>query len=362
MDDPEPIIRYPSPGHVVAGAVATEYRVGLCAWQDRSMIEEGSFYPARSMTAEDRLWWYTRFFDCVEVNSTFYAPLAARNALLWARRTPPGFLFGVKAYALLTGHRLDAGRLPDPLAAMLPPGVRPDIRGQLDNDLFPAEARDWTFDTFREALTPLMDADRLGYVLFQMAPWVKFGDAPVRYLESLVGRLPGVTIAVELRHASWLPAHAEETLGCLVRSGLAYVSVDAPRTPGMVPSVIALTAPVAVLRLHGRNARGFLQQLHGGRPTVAEKYGYLYDREELEGIAVRLRRLEGHARRVHVMMNNNVSDAPAINGGQIRELLGQEAVDREAVLAEWRSRRPGRRRGADGTAGGGAPRPARGAC
>jgi hypothetical protein len=25
------------------------------------------------MSAEERLWWYSRFFDAVEVNSTFYA-------------------------------------------------------------------------------------------------------------------------------------------------------------------------------------------------------------------------------------------------------------------------------------------------
>ncbi|MBI2197329.1 MAG: hypothetical protein HYU42_01830 [Candidatus Rokubacteria bacterium] len=32
-------------------------------------------------------------------------------------------------------------------------------------------------------------------------------------------------------------------------------------------------------------------------------------------------------------------DAPAINGIQIKELLGQPVPDREGVLAEWRERR-----------------------
>src|SRR5512134_4157770 len=98
--------------HEPPSPVRTEYRVGLCAWQDRSMLETGHFYPIKSMKPEDRLWWYSRFFDCVEVNSSFYAPLSAQNAVAWVKRTPPGFVFSVKAYALLTGHRLDAGRLP----------------------------------------------------------------------------------------------------------------------------------------------------------------------------------------------------------------------------------------------------------
>jgi len=57
----------------------------------------------------------------LEVNSTFYAPLSAQNAVLWAKRTPPGFLFSVKAYALLTKlKKIDAPRRFEVTAA--PPG------------------------------------------------------------------------------------------------------------------------------------------------------------------------------------------------------------------------------------------------
>src|SRR5262249_13307121 len=127
-----PLIYY-EPG----APLPTEYRVGLCAWQDKSMLEKGHFYPIKSMKADERLWWYSQFFDSVEVNSTFYAPLSAENAVRWVKRTPPGFVFGVKAYALLTGHHLDAGRLPDALRAMLPASARPDERGRIGNSVFP---------------------------------------------------------------------------------------------------------------------------------------------------------------------------------------------------------------------------------
>jgi len=319
--------------------VRTEYRVGLCAWQDKSMIDEGQFYPIKSMTAEDRLWWYSQFFDCVEVNSTFYAPLSAENAVRWVKRTPPGFLFSVKAYALLTGHHLDAGRLPPEIAAMLPAAAKPNSRGQIENSEFPDEARDWAFETFREALRPLADAEKLGYVLFQMAPWVRYGEPALQYLASLPERLPGATLAVEFRDSSWLPDHTEEVLAFLAERGLAYVSVDAPRTPASVATTVALTAPTAILRLHGRNAAGFMKQLRGGAPSVAEKYGYLYEAGELTEIVERGRALEGHASRIYFKLNNNVGDAPAINGAEIRELLGMDNPDRGQVEAEWRRRR-----------------------
>jgi uncharacterized protein YecE (DUF72 family) len=148
-----------------------------------------------------------------------------------------------------------------------------------------------------------------------------------------------VTIAVEFRDASWLPRHTEETLALLSARGLAYVSVDAPRTPASVADTVALTAPTAVIRLHGRNREGFMKQLQGQAPTVAEKYGYLYDRAELTGIVARGRALGGQARRVYFKLNNNVGDAPAINAEDIKELLGLETADRAAVEQEWRSRR-----------------------
>src|SRR5262249_16762235 len=125
----DPLLIYYDP----PAPLPTEYRVGLCAWQDKSMIEEGQFYPLKSLRAGERLWWYSQFFDCVEVNSTFYAPLSAENSVRWVKRTPPGFLFSVKAYALLTGHHIDAARLPEPLREMLPASARPNARGQIEN-------------------------------------------------------------------------------------------------------------------------------------------------------------------------------------------------------------------------------------
>jgi uncharacterized protein YecE (DUF72 family) len=307
------------------------------------MVEEGSFYPIKSMRAEERLWWYSRFFDCVEVNSTFYAPLSAENAVRWAKRTPPGFLFSVKAYALLTGHHLDAGRLPPPLAAGLAASARPNERGQIENRWFDEAAREWAFAAFREGLQPLADAGKLGYVLFQLAPWVRYGEAALAYLASLPGRLPGTTIAVEFRDASWLPRHAEETLTFLAEHGLSYVSVDGPRTPASVDCTVALTAPTGVIRLHGRNREGFMRQLRGEMPSVAEKYGYLYNRDELGEIVARGRALDGQAGRVYFKLNNNVGDAPAINAEDIKDLLGLESADRAAVERQWRERRRERR-------------------
>ncbi len=108
-------------------------RVGVCSWADAALIEDGSFYPKKSMTAEARLRWYARFFDTVEINSSFYAIPDARNAVRWAERTPPGFLFNVKAYAPMTGHHPRPATLPADVQRLLP--ARPPLtrRGEVDS-------------------------------------------------------------------------------------------------------------------------------------------------------------------------------------------------------------------------------------
>jgi len=105
--------------------------------------------------------------------------------------------------------------------------------------------------------------------------------------------------------------------------------------------LFGLLATVIAAFGYSRYARpaGFLKQLRGESPSVAEKYGYLYNQAELTKIVDRGRELEGHARRIYFKLNNNVGDAPAINGVQIRELLGQDNADRDQVETEWRQRR-----------------------
>src|SRR5262249_47378178 len=156
----------------------------------------------------------------------------------------------------------------------------------------------------------LKQAGKLGYVLFQLAPWIKATDEAKSYLSTLPSELPDSVIAIEFRNRSWFGEHTDETLRFLAQHGLTYVSIDGPRSRASVPSLPALTSPAAVFRLHGRNFKGFLAQLQGKAPTVAEKYDYLYSDKELAEIARAAGALNGKAERVHLAMNNNRRDYP----------------------------------------------------
>ena len=298
-------------------------RVGVCSWADAALIEDGSFYPKKSMTAEARLRWYARFFDTVEINSSFYAIPDVRNAVRWAERTPPGFLFNVKAYAPMTGHHPRPATLPADVQRLLPAQPKLTRRGEVDAGTLPPEALDHLFRLFRAALGPLAEAGKLGYVLFQLAPWIRFDRVRLDYLASLRERLPGLTLAVEFRDRSWFPDHAAETLRALRETGLAHVIVDAPPTPNAVPYVPEVTAPTAIFRLHGRNADGWLRQLRGEEPAVREKYDYLYSEDELRALQPDVEGAAAESERVFVAFNNNNRAFPVTNALMMKRLLGQ---------------------------------------
>ena len=277
------------------------------------------------MSAEARLRFYASVFDVVEVNSSYYAIPDVLTVRRWAERTPPGFVFHVKAWALMTGHHPRPQSVPADLTRLISPRARRTHRGEIEAAEFPPEALDEAFRLFRAALTPLAEAGKLGYVLFQLAPWVRYDETQLAYVASLPSRLPGWSVAVEFRHRSWLPDHAHEALDVLRRSRIACVSVDAPAAAGAMPRLTEVTAPMAVFRLHGRNAEGWLRQVRGEEPAVREKYDYLYTESELRELMPEIDDAAGEAEQVYVSFNNNNRDYPVRNALMLKRLLGQPA-------------------------------------
>ena len=82
--------------------MAATIRIGTCSWADEALVK--LWYPNGVRTAEERLRHYAERFSTVEVDSTYYRlpeePMVAR----WAERTPPEFVFHVKAFGMMTRH------------------------------------------------------------------------------------------------------------------------------------------------------------------------------------------------------------------------------------------------------------------
>ena len=88
-------------------------RIGTASWTDPTMTAPGVFYPPDATTAEDRLVYYANQFPIVEVDATYYYLPREEQAGLWVDRTPPDFVFNIKAFSLLTGHPTRRKAVPD---------------------------------------------------------------------------------------------------------------------------------------------------------------------------------------------------------------------------------------------------------
>ena len=139
-------------------------RVGTCSWADDSL--SALWYPDWAKSAEGRLRYYAERFDTVELNASFYALPTAETAAAWARRTPDGFIFHVKAFAMMTRHPVRAEQLPPDLRELFDY----DERGRVSHPS--REQRAEVFDRFLHAVDPLREAGRLGGVLMQLPPYL----------------------------------------------------------------------------------------------------------------------------------------------------------------------------------------------
>jgi uncharacterized protein YecE (DUF72 family) len=297
--------------------------IGTSSWADPGFVEE--WYP-EGLPAAERLPWYAQRFEAVELNSSFYAVPARDSVARWAEITPPGFSFDVKLHRLLSHHAAPPDSLPRELRDHLE--VTPRGRVVPTDDL-----RRALIGSILAAVQPVQDAGKLSSFLLQLSP----AFAPRRHdlgeLDVVLDALAPHRVAVELRHRAWAREdRLEATLAYLERRNAAWVGVDAPSGEQItiMPPVDAVTSrDLAYLRLHGRNAAGYVK----GR-SVAERFAWSYADDELCQIAHRAQALALDVPEVRVMANNNRgADAPRA-AQRLRELLGQvEPQDQALRLA-----------------------------
>ena len=292
-------------------------RIGTCSWADEALSKH--WYP-KGTPAGDRLAYYARHFDTVEVDSTYYRLPAEDMVGRWAARTPDGFVMHVKAFGLMTRHPVKLQALPPDLRDEAPT----DDRGRVERPS--REFRGEVFRRFLEALEPLRAAGKLGGILFQFPSYVVYKDRSLEYLQWAREQLGPDRMLVEFRHASWLDdEHRDDTLRFLEEIGAGHVVVDAPRIEGaknLVPTVVAVTGPTAYVRFHGRNAETWNKR--GG--SAAERFDYLYSDEELAEWIGPLRELAGQADEAYAFFNNNAT-SPDGRGGR----MAQAAANAKAL-------------------------------
>ncbi len=144
-----------------------EFRIGCSGWSYKDWV--GPFYPSNT-EAKDYLKLYSRTFDCVEIDSSFYRIPSPGMVSQWKSSTPDGFTFCPKLTKKIT-H---------------------------ENKLENFES---TLLYFYSVMSKL--GNKLGPIVVQLPPSVKVEKhkaAMERFVSSLE---PKFKHAIEFRHKSW---------------------------------------------------------------------------------------------------------------------------------------------------------------
>ena len=298
--------------------------VGTSSWTDKSLIDSGRFYPRDAASAEARLRYYASQFPIVEIDSSYYGIPIEANARLWVERTPPGFVFNIKAYRLFTRHQTPLASLAKEIRAALGPRDKANV---YDEDV-PEEIALELWRQFRAVLEVLRGAGKLGAVHFQFAPWVAFHPKSFDYLEHCRAMLAGLPLAVEFRNKTWFDSerHTERTLAFERENALVNVVVDEPQgVANTIPAAWEVThPPLAVVRMHGRNRDTWNKK---GLATSAQRFNYDYGEAELRELAANVTALSRKAQRVHVLFNTNYQDQGQRAARTLTGLLREAAGD-----------------------------------
>jgi uncharacterized protein YecE (DUF72 family) len=272
--------------------------VGVAGWDYPDW--GGIVYPRRSSRGFDRLAWVARFLDVVEINATFYRPVDPRIAATWIRRvgTRSGFRFTAKAHRSWTHEPWD-----DPTTV-----VTPTLAG----------------------LAPLRDAGLLGALLIQFPQSFHWTPDSRTRLGRLLDALPGWPIVVEVRHISW---DDDRAAAWMCDRGAGWCVVDQPVVHGATaPPRPRVTAQLAYLRLHGRNAASWFDA-NAGRDA---RYDYLYTVDALKPLADAARGMGAQAKALYVIANNHFRGQAFANALQLKHLIqGIEPEAPEDLVAAY---------------------------
>jgi uncharacterized protein YecE (DUF72 family) len=242
----------------------------------------GPYYPDR-IKKGDMLPYYAREFDTTELNFTYYRLPNPHILAAIARKVPDDFVFTIKASKELTHERED---------------------------------NEEAFRQYIEGIGPLIDEGKFGCVLAQF-PWsFRHSEESKDYLKYVREQFGDLPVVVEFRNREWIH---DETFDLLRQLQLGFCCVDQPRLKGLIPPLAQVTAPVAYVRFHGRNAAKWWRHEHAW-----ERYNYSYSDEELREWVPKIRALEQGSETVFAFANNHWQGQAVTTAKQLHMLLDEE--------------------------------------
>lgn len=270
------------------------YYIGTCAWSYDSW--KGCFYPP-SLKSADFLVWYSRFFNTVEIDSTYHAVPSPSMVRAWRTKTPRDFRFTCKVPKTISHF----ARLENCAADM---------------------------KSFLSVMSSL--EDKLAAILLQLPPSYTLREEH-GFKKFILAWPREIPLAVEFRHDSWQPGRVNHFLE---DHGVGRVWEDYTG-----PNAVEFAA----FGLQAQTSQDIYIRFMGDMKTKYDKQGkevfqygtMLWPKDSaLENWTIKLKKTATHARRIHCYFNNHYEGFAIESATRLKKLLGLYPLDYKKALAE----------------------------
>ncbi len=257
-----------------------------------------TFYP-KGMEESKYLLYYYRFFNSVEIDSTYYSFPSEKTVSAWITK-----LQGKEDFVYSLKFPRDVTHDPDGITK---------------------KSIDTAGEFVKKVIVPIKGAGLLGSALLQLSPFLdpmKDPDLLLRLQDLLASIDSGTKLSVEIRNRNFLNESVlPKFLGILRKYNVALVSVDSPG----LPFFYYQTASFSYVRFHGRNSDLWFGK--GDLKGRLNKYDYLYTEDELRPWVERVRTMGDE---VYIYFNNHAQAKAAINAAEFQKYLGIKIVRKES--------------------------------
>ncbi|MBN2072858.1 MAG: DUF72 domain-containing protein [Actinobacteria bacterium] len=246
---------------------------------------KGGFYP-EGLSQDDRLQYYSRTFNTVELNFTYYTHPGPHIFQGMTQKVGNGFIFSLKAHSCITHTR---------------------------------DCKEADIINYMNAIKPLADRGMLGTVLLQFPSAFRFSQNNLDYLKKLRQDFGELDLAVEFRHNSWIKG---KVIDFMSGNNLGFCNVDQPGLKSLIPPTGICTTRTGYVRFHGRNA------VNWWKPAKAYmRYDYLYSQEELAPWVPRIKKLRENTDKTFVYFNNHYKAQAVKSALILRKLIEDKGFD-----------------------------------
>jgi uncharacterized protein YecE (DUF72 family) len=291
--------------------VTSQIRVGTAGWSYKDW--DGILYPSEVTRKKIHpVEYMARFFDVIEINTSFYGHIRPELGRLWCRKAAAvnqNFVFTAKLHRSFTHS---------PLAVMEPTSAASIRPNDKDERLA------------REGLESLAAENMLGALLIQFPVSFKNTSLNREYLDELLRQFIEYPRVVEVRHESW---NKPETLAQFLRHNVGFCNIDQPLLGRSLAPTEHVTSNLGYVRLHGRNYEHWFES---GSDTDSrdDRYNYLYKPAELEKWKDKIEIIAKKALSTFVIANNHYQAKAPVNALELRHLLEGKRVRAPETLVK----------------------------